>query len=321
MNKKSNISGIIKAARIHLSILKLACIFLGVAIGYSIQGSLSITGIIIALLIGFFSHGASSISNEWADAEIDQSQENRTFISGGSGSVSEGIVNRNALAAGWILCIIITLLISVLAYLFFNIHWFIIVFTAAGLFIALNYSLPPFKFSRHGLGEIAALIAYSVPVFFGTIILQIDKSWINELIISYKPYLLTIPPALTIFSLLSLTQIPDLETDRQAGKKSIAVILSPKSVIVIAGFSGILCTVCFIVFAVLNILHFAFAVTAALLTLITGIVVLSNFSSQDKPKPEMMKKLVPAFKLSANTAMLTSIIAGSSLFIFPVNLL
>jgi len=321
MNKRNSFMGVIKAARLHLSILKLTCICLGIAIAYNISGQINIIGICLALTIGFFSHGASSISNEWADAAIDASQDNRTFISGGSGSASKGLVNRGALAGGWIISTILTICTAVIAYTIFKFHFLIIVLTIIGLVLALGYSLPPLKFSRRGMGELAVLIAYSIPIFFGTIILQLDNSWISLMLKSFKPYLFTIPPALAIFTLLSLTQIPDIETDKKAGKISIAIMLRAKNVLIFSGVILILCAICFISFALLDMLHFSFAAAATVFPIITSIIIFKNLDSVDKPKPEMMKSLVRIFKITANTAMLCSIIPAVGLFIFPISMI
>jgi 1,4-dihydroxy-2-naphthoate octaprenyltransferase len=319
-SKKNAMMGVIKAGRFHLYTLKLSCIFLGVAIAYTMTGQFSITGILLALVIGLFSHGASSISNEWADVPIDASQGNRTFISGGSGSASGGLVERDYLLAGWIISTILALTLVVIAIFLFQIHWIILLFTFIGLLLALGYSLPPFKFSRRGLGEIAALIAYSVPIFFGIIVLQVDKSLVNPLLVSYKPYLFTIPPAVSIFSLLSLTQIPDIETDKKAGKISIAIIIGAKNVLFLAVISMILCVFCFFVFTLFGMLHIVFAGLASIPPVVTIIMIFRNTASVEKPKPEMMKSLVYIFKVSAYTALLCSIIPAIGLLVFPVQL-
>lgn len=317
-NSSNQIIGLIKATRIHLSVLILSCIFLGVAIGYSITGSINTTGIVFALCIGIFSHVASSISNEWTNTGIDRSQDNGSFIN--SGSQSKSIVKRNLLAAGWITSSFITILLPVAAVLFFDVHWYVIIYTVIGLFLALNYNLPPFKFSRHGLGEVAALFAYSVPIIFGTIILQVEKRWMFFLIDSFKPYLLTYPPGIMMFTLITLFQVPDSETDKKAGKKSIAVLLGPDNAIVIAGFSGFLSAASLIGYWLLDIIQFTFAGPAAAITFITGIIILANFHTPEKPKQEMMKKLVPVFILTGFAAILCCILPGLSLFINPIYL-
>ncbi len=95
---------------------------------------------------------------------FDRVNKNRTMFNGGTGLLAKGRITKVLLTSGWIVSTILALFASVEMVLIFQYHWLLLLGLSAALFLGLEYSLPPFRLSKLGLGELAAFIAYGVPL-------------------------------------------------------------------------------------------------------------------------------------------------------------
>jgi len=97
---------------------------------------------------------------------------------------------------------------------------------AAGVLLAVFYSLPPIKLSYRGMGEIAAGIAYGPLLLLITYMIQTGG-------INAKILLVSIPIALLVISIVWINQYPDYEADMEAKKKTLLVRLGKEKGLVV----------------------------------------------------------------------------------------
>jgi 1,4-dihydroxy-2-naphthoate octaprenyltransferase len=104
----------------------------------------------------------------------------------------------------------------------------VILLLAIGLIFGISYTTPPLKFSYRGLGEIDVALIHGFYVIVCGYVFQ--KGLLDMPII----WAISIPIFFSSLAGVSLGGIPDLESDRSASKKSIAVKIGPKNTILLS---------------------------------------------------------------------------------------
>ena len=92
----------------------------------------------------------------------------------------------------------------------------VIAFGVLGVLLAVLYSLGPLKLSSMGLGEIAVGIAFGVLPVTGA-------AWLQGAPIDATLILLSIPIGAWVENILLINEVPDLEADGAAGKRTLPV--------------------------------------------------------------------------------------------------
>ncbi len=168
---------------------------------------LSMVGVVLA-------HIAVNVFNELSDDRtgIDQQTE-RTPFSGGSGSLQAGHTGRRSAMAVAVGTSLVALAIGI--YLAALSGWFLLGFIAVGALTALLYTG---VLARWMLGELAAGIALGTFVVLGSYYAQAS---------SLTPAVIwvSIPPGILTALLLLLNEFPDVEADRQGGRRHLVIVL------------------------------------------------------------------------------------------------
>lgn len=97
----------------------------------------------------------------------------------------------------------------------------ILVIGAASILAMLGYVGGPLPYGYRGLGEVFVF------VFFG-VVATVGSRYAHDMTAPLPAWLLSIPVGLLVTSLLVVNNYRDLETDRTAGKKTLAVIMGPE---------------------------------------------------------------------------------------------
>lgn len=315
---KKGIVTLIKATRLSLFSFVFGSILLGSAIGSSIARDFNWEGFLLVIFLGLMCHTAVSYSNEVADEQADEINLNRTLFNGGTGLLSEGLITKKVLNLGWIAASLLCLFISALLVLQFRYHWLLFLGIAVGLFLGLEYSFYPLRFSRIGLGEIAAFIGYGVPMMLVGLVSQVDNFAVNQVASGFRFYILSLPISLSVFVTLSLTQIPDTDADKEVGKRSISVLLLPKNVMILSALVLFLCVLsCFGLF-LLGILPIKYSIATSLFPLLTSGMIIKNLNAYEIPAGI---KMINIMGMSATTTVLCGIIPAVYFFNNPVQVL
>ncbi len=302
---------LLAACRLPLFSFTSASVFLGSGLGASIGGRFRLLGLLAAQAIGFLGHAAVSLANEAADADTDAINRNRTPFSGGTGLLARGLASRRMLSVGWKAAAALALAAGGAA-VALGAHWIL----AAGMFCALalglEYSLPPLRLARIGLGEVAALVAYGAPLMAVGLALQADPAAIAGVLRGASLELMAVPISLSVFTALCLTQIPDLDADRASGKRSIAVNIGPHAVLAVSAAASAGAATALVLFGASGSLAPVPALLAAVPPTATAAFILASFRAWARPAGTRLTALMST---SAAAGVLCGVIPALSLLL------
>jgi 1,4-dihydroxy-2-naphthoate polyprenyltransferase len=200
--------------------------------------------------------------NEYYNAEGDESNPNRTILTGGSGAIGPGKLPRRSalLAAMTCLAGLASLTVVLIATLKPGLEVYLIMFLAflGGFF----YSTPPIKLESTGYGELTttAMVAFMVPSF--AFLLQTGE--MHRLIA-----MSSFPLAALMMAMMLAFELPDYATDLKFGKRTMMVRLGWQNGM---GMHNILVLSAYLVLMLARLFDYPwFATLAGLLTLPIGI--------------------------------------------------
>lgn len=175
--------------------------------------SFRILPFLICLLFAIGAQIVSNFANEYFDYKNGLDRKGREGFRRG---VTEGDINPGAMKKATFGLLIAVCLIGC-SLLIWGEWWLVFVGIGVALF-ALAYSTGPYPLSHHGLGEVAVIIFFGlVPVIFTTYVQTL--SW------SMMPVTLWIAVGIGIMAsnVLIVNNYRDVDDDRAAGKKTLAV--------------------------------------------------------------------------------------------------
>ncbi|MBK1698341.1 prenyltransferase [Rhodovibrio salinarum] len=197
-------------------------VLLGTA--YGAQHALGFAGVafLLAMAATLLVTAAANVLNDVYDdiSGTDPDNDSRLHpFTGGSRFIQNGVMSRYQMARwGATLAgasVVLGLLLTALA----GIE--VLAFGAIGLGLALAYSMPPLHFANRGLGELTVGTAFGLlPV--------VGAYWLQTGLISWAAVLISLPVACWVVNILLGNEIPDIRSDGQAGKRTLAVRLGPK---------------------------------------------------------------------------------------------
>jgi 1,4-dihydroxy-2-naphthoate octaprenyltransferase len=135
--------------------------------------------------------------------------EEKNPYSGGSGTLSSGLIRPPAMFKAFVLCFALTVTIGL--YLAILRGFPVLLFGLLGVFCSVFYTAPPISFSHHGLGELGQLVCFGTIIGMGSYFVQTQK-------LTLEAFLATLPLGIMLFSMIVINEIPDYKEDRLAGK-------------------------------------------------------------------------------------------------------
>ena len=100
--------------------------------------------------------------------------------------------------------------------------WPIVILGIAAILSAIAYTGGPFPLGYYGLGDLFVFIFFGLASVTGTYYVQAG-------FVSTAAWWMAIPPGLIITAILVVNNLRDLENDRKAGKRTLAVILGERA--------------------------------------------------------------------------------------------
>jgi 1,4-dihydroxy-2-naphthoate polyprenyltransferase len=171
---------------------------------------------LLLVLIGVGAlHSAGNLINDYIDSpQSDTINPNPTPFSGGSRVILEG-----RLTARWVFwlavgCFALAVLIGL--YLILNGRPYVALIGLLGLIAGLFYSVGPFQFMSHGLGEITIFFAFGPLVTWGTYYVLTGR-------LTSPAFLLGFPLGFLITAIIWINEFPDYQADQAAGKRNLVV--------------------------------------------------------------------------------------------------
>ena len=171
----------------------------------------------LALAATVLAHAAANVYNDVGDDVIGADTDNTERIypyTGGSRFIQTGLLSRaqmTRLALG--LAAVALLLGALLA---MSRGPGVVLLGVLGLGLGLLYSLPGAQLSARGVGETAVGFSFGVLPVLGTVWLQAGR-------LDFDALLICLPVSAWAAAILIINEVPDIEADRRAGKRTLVV--------------------------------------------------------------------------------------------------
>ena len=104
------------------------------------------------------------------------------------------------------------------AYLIVTAGWELLLVGAASILAGVLYTGGPRPYGYEGLGEVFVFLFFGVVAVAGSYFAQVEE-------LTWEAFALAVPVGLLAASILVVNNVRDLETDRRAGKRTLAVRL------------------------------------------------------------------------------------------------
>jgi 1,4-dihydroxy-2-naphthoate octaprenyltransferase len=226
----------LKIARLQFYPMALIAYSMGSACSFITSQAFNFSVFAVGYAVLFFIEFSTILTNEYYDYEADRLNKNFSLFTGGTRvlvdgrlgfrEVKIGIIGGLVLAIGFV-CLLVGIKRDVSLLLVFFLIFL-------GLFLGLGYTLPPFRFSYRGLGEIVVGATHSTYLILCGYVFQ-TGTWSHPL-----PWLLSIPLFFSVLSANTLAGLPDRLSDMAVSKKSFAVIFGPKKAAEMAAFFAVM---------------------------------------------------------------------------------
>jgi 1,4-dihydroxy-2-naphthoate octaprenyltransferase len=260
-------------------IISVTQIFLGTSVAWY-HGYFNLLYCLLALIGLILAHISVNTLNDYFDYKSGIDLEvKRTPFSGGSGTLSAGLLTPASVGRLGLVCFLLAIPIGI--YFVILRGWLLVPILVAGALCVLLYTT---HLTRWGLGEIACGLGLgTLPILGGYFVQSGTYTW--DVVVA------AIPSGILLHNALLLNEFPDVEADEKAGKKTFPIVMGKSkasllySVLIIAMYVWI---------AAWSIAGFmpVFALLG-LLTLPLGVIAIKGARNYDEES-----KLIPA--LGAN---------------------
>jgi 1,4-dihydroxy-2-naphthoate octaprenyltransferase len=129
---------------------------------------------------------------------------------------ASGLITPAALRWGMVAVFGLSALVGI--YLIAVGGWPILAVGVASILAAILYTGGPFPFGYYGLGDLFVFIFFGLVAVCGTY-------WVQSLTLTWPVLVAAVPPGLLVTAILVVNNLRDIETDRRAGKYTLAVRL------------------------------------------------------------------------------------------------
>lgn len=204
--------------------------FVAAAYAYGKTGEFDLFWFVVSVIGIYLIEIGKNAVNEFVDYKsgVDTfvTPDKRTPFSGGKKTIVEGKLTVEETIIIALVTILVSCAIGLAIVIFREPRVFIV--GLAGVLIAVFYSLPPFKLSYRGFGEIAVGITFGPLIVIGMYLVMTHHVSIDVLLVS-------LPIGFLITNVLWINQFPDYEADLKGHKYNLLVrIGKQKGVIVYA---------------------------------------------------------------------------------------
>lgn len=204
--------------------------FVAAAYAYGKTGEFDLFWFVVSVIGIYLIEIGKNAVNEFVDYKsgVDTfvTPDKRTPFSGGKKTIVEGKLTVEETVIIALVTILVSCAIGLAIVIFREPRVFIV--GLAGVLIAVFYSLPPFKLSYRGFGEIAVGITFGPLIVIGMYLVMTHHVSIDVLLVS-------LPIGFLITNVLWINQYPDYEADLKGHKYNLLVrIGKQKGVIVYA---------------------------------------------------------------------------------------
>ena len=166
-----------------------------------------------ALLVALLLQIGSNLANDVFDYERGADSARRA---GPLRVTQSGLLTPAQVKAGMLCVFALAGLVGL--YLAFAAGWIVLLIGLAAIFSAIAYTGGPFPLGYYGLGDLFVFLFFGLACVAGTYFVQAGK-------VSPAAWGMSLPVGLIIVGILVVNNLRDLQTDRLAGKHTLAVLL------------------------------------------------------------------------------------------------
>jgi len=207
---------------------------LGAVIAWSQGNPLNLPVLALSSVAVVFVMLMTFLINEYYDYEADLLNKEFHRLSGGSRVLPMGLIPRQrALIAAYV-CLFIAAVIGLLLQFYYRTGPFTIPLGILAIFIGYFYTAKPFRWAYRGLGEIAIWFSCGWLATFTGYYLQTGH-------FNTVTTLASLPGATSVFLVILVNEIPDINADRMVGKRNLAVRLGKEKTALLYIVALILC--------------------------------------------------------------------------------
>ena len=298
-NYMIRIKYILAIMRAPFLLLPPVCVTLGISVAYWTQGEVNLLYVLLALVGAVASHISVNVFNEYFDFKSGvDAQTQKTPFSGGSGTLQA----HPEMAGTALATAVITLAITALIGLYFTIvrGWALLIPGVLGLLIIYAYTpwithYPLLCLLAPGLG-------------FGTLWV-LGTSFALTGVYSWQAFLASLVPFFLVNNLLLLNQFPDVEADRNAGRRHYPIAIGRQASSYIYGLFVLLTYLSIIVGVILHYLPVTSLIGLGSLLFAVPAVRGAIRNANDIPK------LIPALGMNVFLNLSTPLLMAIGLFI------
>jgi 1,4-dihydroxy-2-naphthoate octaprenyltransferase len=202
----------IMAARVRTLPAAVAPVLVGTALSAT-ERDLRVGGFIAALIGAIFIQVGTNLSNDYSDARRGADADDRL----GPVRVTAGglVPPRQVLVATYVSFGVAVLCGVYLVYLAGPI---LLAIGAASILAGVLYTGGPRPYGYEGLGEVFVFLFFGIVAVTGSYYVQAEE-------VTWEAFVLAVPVGLLASSILVVNNVRDLESDRRAGKRTLAVRL------------------------------------------------------------------------------------------------
>jgi 1,4-dihydroxy-2-naphthoate polyprenyltransferase len=203
------------AARVRTLPASVAPVLVGTALG-AVDERFRPLAFAAALVGALFIQVGTNLSNDYSDARRGADAEDRL----GPVRVTAGglVPPRRVLVATWVS---FGVAVAVGIYLVVVAGWELLVVGAASILAGVLYTGGPRPYGYEGLGEVFVFLFFGIVAVTGSYFVQTEE-------LAWEAFALAVPVGLLAAAILVVNNVRDLETDRRAGKRTLAVKLGPR---------------------------------------------------------------------------------------------
>ncbi len=216
-----------QALRVHYFSASLVPVLLGAVLARNV-GPISLFRLCLVLGGVFCYHGGANLVNDLYDGETDRLDRWATLFNGGSQVLTKGLCTVPQMRKAAFLCYALGT-VSALVLALSGGGWGVLLCSLAGWGCGYFYSAPPLRLAATGLGEIVVGLAFGPFLVLGTVTALAGAFIPDGLLVS-------LPVGLFIAAVILINEVPDYESDRRTGRRTLVVRLGPeKSFLLLAG--------------------------------------------------------------------------------------
>jgi 1,4-dihydroxy-2-naphthoate polyprenyltransferase len=212
-----------KALRYHFVPPSIFPATVGALVAWAVDRSFFPFYFLIVMVGVVANHIALNMADDYFDYKhaVDKLKpEEKNPYSGGSGTLSSGLIRPSAMFKAFTLCFFITIATGLFLTAARGLP--VLLFGLFGVFCSVFYTAPPINFSHYGLGEIGQLINFGTTIGLGSYFVQTQT-------ISLEAFVATLPMGIMLFSMITINEIPDYQEDRLAGKLTLVARYGKRS--------------------------------------------------------------------------------------------